>query len=154
MKQRVAILSAVLAVAGCATLGRIRFQAPEVRLAEVQIMGLGFSGGTLNLVLDVHNPNGYEIRTQRLTADLELEETHFGDVALERNVRLAPEANTLVDVPLRFTWEGVGAGARALLGMGSVQYRMRGTLHAETPMGERPVSLSRGGTVALRDLVR
>lgn len=152
--KRLAIVVTAVAVTGCATLGRIRFQPLDVRLAEVQIMGLGFSGGTLNLVLDVHNPNGYEIRTQRLTADLELEETHFGDATLERDVRLAPEGNTLVDVPLRFTWEGVGAGARALLGMGSVQYRMRGTLHAQTPMGERPVALSRGGTVALRDLVR
>ena len=57
-------------------------------------------------------------------------------------------------MPLSFTWEGVGAGARALLRKGSVNYGLTGRIVVEAPFGERTVILGTNGTVAVRDLVR
>jgi hypothetical protein len=55
---------------------------------------------------------------------------------------------------MTFSWSGVGAGARALLGRGSVTYRLTGRLRADTPIGLREVDVSTGGTVRLTDLMR
>src|ERR1051326_3907833 len=74
---------------GCKTLGSaLHFAEPEVQLKEIQITGLGLSGGTLNLALDVYNPNGYRLRSTRLELGVDLESTHFGDALLETPLEL------------------------------------------------------------------
>jgi LEA14-like dessication related protein len=147
-----ALLLGVLA--GCALLGRARFEAPGVSLAQVRVTGIGLTGGTLDLVFDVYNPNSYELRTTRMDVRVALEGIHFGEVALGRVVTLPRESDSEVTVPLRFTWEGVGAGARALIARGSVQYRLEGRMLVGTPVGDRAVSLAREDVATLRDLTR
>ena len=51
-------------------------------------------------------------------------------------------------------WEGVGAGARALLGHGSVRYLLDSTIYVDTPLGDRRIMIQTRGEVPLRDLVR
>jgi hypothetical protein len=66
-------------VSGCATIrSALSFQEPDVVLERIEITGLGVTGGTFDLVLDVYNPNAYEIRGTRLELGLDLEGTHFG----------------------------------------------------------------------------
>lgn len=147
------VLGLVVAV-GCATLQRVRFDPPTVELTEVAVTGLGLSGGSLELLLDVYNPNAYTLRTTGVQTTLTLEETQFGDARLDRPLEIAGRSRVAVRVPMTFTWEGVGAGARALISRGSVRYRLGGQLFADTPIGSRTVQLAGGGTVTVRDLVR
>ena len=104
-------------------------------------------------MLAVHNPNAYEITGGRLEAEVAFEETQFGEIALERVLTLPPNDTTRVDVPLQFSWGGVGAGARGFLQRGSVSYVLSGSLIAVTPVGEQSVPVSTTGTVTLRDLM-
>ena len=139
-----------LGVAGCATLrSAISFTEPEVALERIDITGLGMTGGTFDLVLDVYNPNAYEIRGTRLELGLDLEGTHFGDALLERPLALSQEAHSRVVVPVRFEWAGVGAAAQALMTRQSVAYRMAGAVLVDTPIGERRVAVTRSGDVPL-----
>ncbi len=136
---------------GCGLLGS--FERPTLTLQTVRLAALGLSGGRLDLVLDVHNPNGFEIRSTRLEAELELEGTRFGDATLDRDVVLAPGAHTTVEIPLTFTWEGVGAGARALLQRGELAYTLDTRMFARFPGGDRPVAVKLNGRVTVVDLV-
>jgi LEA14-like dessication related protein len=138
---------------GCASLAQLGLLEPEVELTEVQIAGLGLNGGTLNLILDVYNPNSYEIRGQRMEIALELDQTPFGVVGLDRRLVLPSREHTAVEVPLRFTWQGVGSGARALLDSGSLPYGLRGMMWVESPIGEHSISIGRDGSVTMRDLI-
>ena len=139
-----------LGVAGCATLrSAISFKEPDVALERIDITGLGMTGGTFDLVLDVYNPNAYEIRGTRLELGLDLEGTHFGDALLERPLALSQEAHSQVVVPVRFEWAGVGAAAQALMTRQSVAYRMAGAVLVDTPIGERRVAVTRSGDVPL-----
>lgn len=143
-----------LAVGGCALVQQARFQAPTAQLAGVSITGLGLSGGSLDLKLDVFNPNSYTLRSTRLQVGVDLENTPFGTAAIDRPLELPPAAHSEVRVPLTFTWSGVGAGARALLGKGSVNYGLTGRVLVDTPLGERSVDLRTSGVVAIADLTR
>src|SRR5256885_14702557 len=109
------VLPMTALLGGCATLGRLSFQEPDVRLEAIHITGLGLLGGTLDLVFDAYNPNDYRIRSTRLEAGIDLEGRHFGDALLERPLDLSPGNHSRVVVPLRFEWAGVCAGAKALL---------------------------------------
>lgn len=142
------------AVAGCATLGNaLRFQEPDLRLQEVQVTGLTVSGGTLDLTLDVFNPNGYRLRSTRLEVGIDLEDVHFGDALFETAVELPAQQHSVITVPVRFDWAGLGAGARALLVRQAVRYGLTGVATLNTPLGDRRVRLRADGDVPLRTLL-
>ncbi len=149
---RLAVLAMLLT--SCATLRQLQFEQPSVDLEAIEITGVGVSGGSLVLVLEVFNPNDYDIRTIWVEASLELEGTHFGTAVLEGDETLAANSRTQVEIPAEFTWEGVGAGARALLGRGALRYQLEARLRVETSIGGRTVSLRNRGEVPVRDLVR
>src|SRR6266498_3834569 len=85
--SRVPFPAALLCVA-CATLGRLSFKEPDLELEQINLTGLGLTGGTLDLVFDVYNPNDYRIRSTRLDVGIDLEGTHFGDGSVEKPLDL------------------------------------------------------------------
>ena len=109
------VLTTLVALTACATLSKLTFHEPDLQLQEINVTGVGLTGGTFELVFDVYNPNEYRIRSTRLEVGVDLESTHFGDALLERPLDLSPTNHSRVAVPVRFEWAGVGAGAKALL---------------------------------------
>lgn len=148
------VLVSCLAFIACATLGKLAFTEPDIQLQEINITGLGMTGGTMDLVFDVWNPNDYRIRSTRLEVGVDLEGTHFGDALLDRPLDLSPTNHSRVVVPVRFEWAGLGAGARALLTRQAVAYGITGAVILDTPLGDRRVALQGKGNVPLRKLLR
>src|SRR5438552_13143183 len=139
-KWPLAVAVAVITSA-CATLRGLTFQDPQIELREIEVVGVGLTGGTLNLAFDVYNPNDYRIRSTRMEVGIDLEGSHFGDALLERPLDLSPTNHSRVVVPVRFEWSGVGAGAKALLTRRAVAYGLTGTVWVGTRRG------GQGGTV-------
>lgn len=145
-----AVVTFAVGTAGCAGLrSALSFQEPEVALEVVEITSLSLTGGTLDLVLDVFNPNGYDIRGTRVELGLDLEGTHFGDALIERPLALAAGQHSRVVVPVRFEWAGVGAAARGLVTRQAVTYTLAGRVVVDTPLGDRRVGVNRQGEVPL-----
>jgi LEA14-like dessication related protein len=146
---------AVLLLAGCATLrNALNFQEPQVELQAINITGMGLTGGTLDLVFDVYNPNDYRLRSTRLEMGVDLEGTHFGDALIDRPLDLSPTNHSRVVMPVRFEWAGVGAAARGLLTRQALKYAVKGAVLLDTPLGEKRVQLSGAGNVPLKTLIR
>ena len=141
-------------LSACALVRGLAFEEPTVRLETIRVLLLDLRGGQLSLEFDVYNPNGYDLRGLGLAAQLILEGTPFGEARLDEAFELPPNAHAPLVVPMRFTWEGVGAGARALFSRGEVGYDLAASLRAETPVGERPVRIRLDGTVRLAELAR
>lgn len=138
----------------CATIRQaLSFQEPQITLQEINITGLGLSGGTLDLVFDVYNPNDYRLRSTRLEVGLDLAGTYFGDALIDKPLDLSPVNHSRVVMPVRFAWSGVGAAARALLETQEVEYGITGAALLETPIGERRIELKGAGEVPLRKLL-
>jgi LEA14-like dessication related protein len=138
--------------ASCSVLSNVNFERPTTELESIELTGLGISGGSMNLLLDVYNPNSYELRAMRIEAGIELEGTHFGDVRLERDISLPPSEHTVVKIPVSFTWAGVGAGARGMLRRGAVDYTLDSRILVDTPMGDQTVEFRNSGLVPLKDI--
>ncbi len=152
--MRVVGLSPLLLLAACATLGRLSFTEPDISLQEIEVTGIGLTGGTFNLVFDVYNPNDYRIRSTRLEVGIDLEGTHFGDALLDRPLDLSPTNHSRILVPVRFEWAGLGAGAKALVTRQALGYAITGAVLLETPLGDRRVALAGKGNVPLRKLLK
>jgi LEA14-like dessication related protein len=147
-------VAAALVVTACATLGRLSFQEPDVQLQEIDVTGIGLTGGTFDLVFDVWNPNDYRIRSTRLEVGIDLEGTHFGDALLDRPLDLSPTNHSRVVVPVRFEWAGIGAGAKALLTHRAVGYAVTGRVFLDTPVGDQTVALTGRGNVPLSKVLK
>jgi LEA14-like dessication related protein len=145
---------AVALLAGCATIrSALNFQEPQVELQEINITGMGLTGGTLDLVFDVYNPNDYRLRSTRLEMGVDLEGTHFGDALIDRPLDLSPTNHSRVVMPVRFEWAGIGAAARGLLTRQALKYVVKGAVLLDTPLGEKRVQLSGAGNVPLKTLL-
>ncbi|MEO5580591.1 MAG: LEA type 2 family protein [Gemmatimonadaceae bacterium] len=136
MKKRIVVaVLAALVVGGCASLGRNVFKEPIVRFSNVTIKGLGLSGGALDLVLSVYNPNGFDLNATRLTYRLMVDENELGTGALDRAFRVRDGDSTLVTIPVDFRYSGLGAAGRQLLSTGSINYRVIGDFTVNTRLG-------------------
>ena len=151
--QLTALLALLCSTTACAIVQSLSFERPGVTLKEIHITGLGLSGGSLNLLLDVYNPNSYSLRTMRIETSVDIEETHFGDVKLEREFTVPANDHTVVEIPMTFTWSGVGAGARALLQRGSVSYVLDSKILVDTPIGDQTLDFRNRGTVPLKSIL-
>jgi len=143
-----------VALSACATLrNAIDFQQPQIALQQINITGMGLSGGTLDLVFDVYNPNEYRLRSTRLEVDLALASTEFGQALIDKPLDLSPQNHSRVVMPVRYTWAGVGAAARSLLQSQELPYGITGAVILDTPLGERRLQLKSNGNVPLRKLI-
>ncbi len=141
-------------VTACATLrNALNFESPQIELQQINVTGMGLSGGTLDLVFDVYNPNQYRLRSTRLEVGLELASTDFGEALIDKPLDLSPQNRSRVIMPVRYTWAGVGAAARSLLQSQELPYGITGAVMLDTPLGERRVQLSSKGHVPLRKLI-
>jgi LEA14-like dessication related protein len=155
MRKAASAMIFAIAVSGCATLrNAINFQQPDILLQEINVTGMGLSGGTLDLVFDVYNPNQYRLRSTRLEVALELASTDFGEALIDKPLDLSPQNHSRVVMPVRFTWAGVGAAARSLLQSQELPYGITGAVILDTPVGERRVQLRSKGNVPLRKLIQ
>ncbi len=149
MKLRTAIGWVGMAVlAGCAGIGDL-LQEPEVRLDRVVVRGIGLTGGTLDLVVGVHNPNNFDLRGTELRVCLDVEDSHVGDVEYREDFEVQRGDTTMLTLPVRFEWAGVGSAVRAALGYGDIPYTMKGEVSLQTPFGRRSVPFSREGRAPL-----
>jgi LEA14-like dessication related protein len=137
-----------LVLAGCAGIGDL-FKEPEVRLDRVTLRGVGVSGGMLDLVVDVHNPNGFDLRGTGLRLGFEVEGSHVGDVAYDSDFVVDQGDTTRLTLPVTFSWAGVGSAVRSALGYGEIPYTMKGELSLDTPLGRRSVPFERQGRAPL-----
>jgi LEA14-like dessication related protein len=149
MSARLAVLSLSAAVAlGCASIPH-DFLDPEIQLREVTVRGLGLTGGSMDLMLDVYNPNRFDIRGTRLQLGFDVEGSHVGDITYTDEYQIQRGDTTTVVLPMRFNWTGVSAAARAALGYGDIPYKMRGQATVKTPFGDRVVAFTREGRAPL-----
>ena len=137
MNRRIAFAAvAALTLGGCATLGLGGFKQPVVKFNDVKIRGLGLSGGAADVVLNVYNPNGYNLNALRLTYKLMVGDSmELGNGALQNAFRVKDHDSTFVTIPVNFTYAGLGAAGRELVQSGSVNYRIIGDLTVDTPLG-------------------
>jgi LEA14-like dessication related protein len=138
----VAAVAATVAAAGCATLGRSVFREPVVNFRNVEVKGLGLTGGSLDVVLSVYNPNGFKLDATRLTYRLQVDSIDVGTGALDQNFVVQKNDSSLVRLPVTFTYAGIGSAGRQLIQSGSVNYRVLGDVTVQTPLGSftRPYS--------------
>jgi LEA14-like dessication related protein len=142
--------TAAIAVTGaCSAIGRQAFQQPVVNLKDVQVQGVGLTGGNLAVKLNVFNPNGYRLDATRLRYNLTVGDNsnaaQLAEGVLDSQFTVQSGDSTTVTIPVAFTYAGIGAAGRQLLNSGAVPYRVNGDVTVGTVIGSFTVPYSSSG---------
>ena len=108
---------------------------PDVQLDHGLVRGIGLSGGTLDLVVRLDNPNNFTLQGTRLQLGIDVEGSHLGDITYDDAYAVPQNGQTTLTLPLRFAWSGVGSAVRAALGYGDLPYQMKGEATLRWPGG-------------------
>ncbi len=104
--------------------------------------GLGLTGGSLDVVLSVYNPNHYRLDATRLTYQVLLnvgDSVTLASGTLDKQFTVQENDSAVVTIPVNFTYAGVGAA-----GEGAAQHGC----------GDLPRAGRRHGRLARRQLHR
>jgi LEA14-like dessication related protein len=129
------VAALALVATGCASLGRSIFEEPVVQFKAVRLNGLGVTGGSLDVVLNVYNPNGFKLEATQLTYNLLMDSVHVADGVLDSDFVVQSGDSSEVVIPVNFTYSGLGRAGQELLRSGTVNYRVRGDVTVGTPLG-------------------
>ena len=149
-RRMIPVTVAALVLAACWPV----FRPPEVRLDGVRLGSIGLTGGTLTGYVVVDNPNAFALRTVAIGYNLELNDpannrwVPLAEGTLDREVSVPANDSAVVELPLSFTYSGIGAAIRSILESGTFEYRIAGDLRLTEPL-RRQVPFRRTGTVSI-----
>lgn len=146
-----ALAGSMLLLAGCASLPENIVSQPEVKLRDVQVMGLGFKNQTFLLSFDIHNPNPFTLPINHLSYGLRLDGERFasGETPSDISVPASGDAQFALTVELDLL-----STAPQLLSIvrdstrGDVPYQLEGRLGVDIPFTP-PIPYRTLGTIRL-----
>lgn len=142
---------ALTMLSACASLPENLVSTPEVRLQNVQVMGLGFTGQTFLLSFDVHNPNPFPLPVNHVSYGLRLDGHRFasGRTASEFSIPAGGDSEFAISVELNLL-----STAPQLLSVvknssrTEIPYELEGQLGIDIPMTP-PISYRSNGAIRL-----
>ena len=125
----------VLLLASCASLGRSAFATPTVELRDIRMKAIGMQGGSMDIILDVMNPNDYRLDATRLTYNLFVDtmKVAFGEIT--QHATLEAHKKSEVVVPVQFSIAELIRATQLMSKTGGVDYHVVGEVTAATPGG-------------------
>lgn len=147
------LLGLAMVTGACSVIGEI-FKQPDVQLERVVVRGIGLTGGNLDLIVGVENPNNFELQGTRLEVGFDVEGRHLGYIAYDNDFSVTENGRSTLTLPLTFGWAGVGSAVRAALASGNLPYTMKGQVELKTPWGRKEVPFTREGRVPLTRLAQ
>lgn len=145
--RKLVVLALTLTAVACSTLGRAAFQNPVVNLRDVRVLGLGTSGGQLEVQLGVYNPNSYRLDATRFTYRVFVgDSVGLANGILDTRQTVQASDSTIIKIPVSFTYAGLGAAASQLLRTGAVNYKVAGDVTVGSAVGNFTVPYTASGT--------
>jgi LEA14-like dessication related protein len=131
-----------LSLYGCKSLARQVFAQPVVEVKDVKVRSVGLQGGSLDVILDVYNPNEYRLDATGITYRVWVDSNEVATGQLEKLLTLSEKGRSEVVVPVDFTFAALQKAMQGLTRRGYVDYRVAGEFSMVTPFGKitRPYS--------------
>ena len=139
------LLATAVAVVGCSALGKQVLKDPVVTLADVKVTGVGLNGGSLDVVLNVQNPNDFRLDATQLNYNVLVDTVPFASGTTTQRFTVEGKKTQQVHIPINFTYSGVGAAGRQLMNTGSVNYTVKGDVTVGSPLGNLTVPFTQTG---------
>ncbi len=138
----------VILLGGCS----LFYRSPSVAIADVRVVGLGFTSGTAEIVLEVDNPNFFHLEVREFRYLLEVEGrgdqwSRLAEGSSAESIRLPRRSIERVTLQVPFEYEAVGTAIRSWWDTGAMNYRVQGDILARGPAGQVDLPFRSSGTM-------
>ena len=141
----VGALALVLSVTRCS----YAFAKPELQFRGLRVNSIGLGGASIDVVVDVYNPNSFRLGLDRFSYDLAIENVHFGAGEIDAPVTVAGRSTATVRLPLDLNWSVLSDVGRGVLNTGNVHYGVTGEMIVSTAFGKSRVPYSKAGRFSI-----
>lgn len=91
------LLGLALLTVACSGIGA-NFKEPDIQLDHVAVRSVDLTGGNLDLVVKVQNPNTFSLQGTKLQVGFDIEGSHLGDITYDDDFPV-PENGTTTNSP-------------------------------------------------------
>lgn len=123
------------------------FQQPRVSVQDVRLTGIGLTGGSLDVLVNVDNPNDFRLDATRMTYRLLIDTLPLANGIVGSPFTVDAKRSNQVRIPVNFTFAGLAAAGRTLLNTGSAPYTVTGDVTVGTPLGNFTLPYSSTGRI-------
>jgi LEA14-like dessication related protein len=122
---------------------------PTVKIKDVRFAGVDAKGVSLDFLLDVTNPNSFDLPLHGYTYDLSLMAVPFVRGESKESQTLYGKASTDMLIPVRISYADVLKIIRRNPGLKELPYQLNADLSLGTLFGNIAVPVRTGGTVTI-----
>ena len=126
----------------------VPFYSPTVALRDVKMGSVGILGGSMDVVLNVYNPNDYMLVAPRVSYRVMVDSLTVGTGVFDSDATVSSRDSLRVRVPVAFSYKNVGRAGRSAANTGTVNYRVLGRIFVGTPYGRLSAPYDRVGQYA------
>jgi LEA14-like dessication related protein len=129
VRSALVIVSLSTLFQGCA----LFYRAPAVEIVDIEILSLGLSSGTAEVVLDVTNEGRRQMEIRGFLYEIEVKDPRedggwasLAEGFFPQELSIPGSETRRVAVPVPFQYAALGAAVRSFLSEGEVPYRLKG----------------------------
>lgn len=104
----VAALCAGFFYTGCSSIGKQLVKDPEVKVVDFDITDISLQDVSLNIVMNVKNPNPVPIKLDQISYNLKFSGEQVTEGVLSKGVNIPASGQSDVAVPLKFKYSSIG----------------------------------------------
>ena len=150
MRASLLVAAAALRGAACRSAATppsppVPFDPPSIELRSVRPSSVGATGGSLNISVNLYNPNGYAVSAPRFRYRVMVGSQRVGAGTHDADVTVAAGDSTMVRLPLSFSYKSLGRAGHSMLSRGALTYRVVGDVTVGTPHGRLSAAFDRAG---------
>ncbi|NJE79436.1 LEA type 2 family protein [Thermococcus sp. GR4] len=114
---------------------RAALQNCEIMLSNVRVESIGLTGATLEVVFRIYNPNDVTATLDRIDYELYGNGEFLGYGYVDRSVDIPAHSIRYVSSEFTLDYGGALKALWSALKSGDVEWRVKGTVHIDTPIG-------------------
>ncbi len=135
MRVVVALL-VVLTLGACSAVGRRMFTPPTVFVEDVRLVGVGLTGGTIDVSVFVFNPNNFSLDSKRVNYTVMVDTIPLGSGSITDRLVVGAKDSSLFRIPVTFGIPQILAAGSKFLQGGTIPYRFVGDITVSSPFGD------------------
>lgn len=102
---------------------------PTIKVQGLRVKKMNLSGADMELKLDIHNPNGFDLLLNNVNYELAVNGTTWAKGAGEQSAQISRKTESSVSIPISLDFAQIGSSAfRILSGNKKLNYHFRGNL--------------------------
>lgn len=128
---------AILVLGGCASLPENLVAKPEVKLRDVQVVGLGFKNQTFLLSFDIHNPNPYPLPVNHVSYGIKLDGQRFASGKTDSKISVPAGGDTQFAISVELDLLQTAPSLLSIVRegvRGEIPYELEGQLGIDLPL--------------------